>query len=150
MEKKLDLLCYRNFKKNDYLFSERKVAFSAKLTKKRDGYRKEQRIVFNDAVYSYGGGYDSSTGIFTAPKSGTYLFIFNVESGYSTKAHVHLMVRGYSKASAIAESGNAITGGNACIAFMTKGDRAWIETASRRNEYGIYPYRSAFHGILID
>ncbi|XP_053403479.1 heavy metal-binding protein HIP-like [Mercenaria mercenaria] len=129
----------------------RKVAFSARLNTKHSYYSKNEKIIFDDVRYSYGGGYSSSTGIFTAPKSGTYLFTFNVQARPYKIAHVGLMVRGYWKTPALVESdGTNLTGGNVAIAYLSYGDKAWIQTAGVDDKYYIWPYRTTFNGILID
>ncbi|XP_045201621.2 cerebellin-4-like [Mercenaria mercenaria] len=127
----------------------RKVAFSAKLETKRSHYGKCEKIIFDEVVYSHGGGYSSSTGIFTAPKSGTYLFTFNVQGGYNNTAHVGLIVRGSWTTAAIVQGGPKRTGGNAGIAYLSSGDKVWIQTYNQQKYY-IWPGRTTFNGILID
>ena len=39
-------------------------------------------LVFPDVIYSEGKGYDSNTGVFTAPTEGTYLFYISIQSAY--------------------------------------------------------------------
>ncbi|XP_060579385.1 uncharacterized protein LOC132736300 [Ruditapes philippinarum] len=128
----------------------RKVAFSARLTKKQSYYGKDERIVFDEVKYSYGGGYSSSTGIFTAPKSGTYLFTYNIESTSSGMAHVSLMIDSRVTTQALVGKGPDYNGGNSAIAYVWKGEKVWVETASFQDMYYIGPYRTTFNGILID
>ena len=37
-------------------------------------FNADTKIVFNDVLSNVGNGYDSTTGIFTAPRNGTYTF----------------------------------------------------------------------------
>jgi hypothetical protein len=106
--------------------------------------------VFDDVIYSHGGGYSSSTGIFTAPKSGTYLFTYNIESGSEGMAHVVLMIDGSLATRALVEKGSYHNGGNSGIGYVWKGEKVWVKTASLEDKYYIYPYRTTFNGILID
>ncbi|XP_060593983.1 complement C1q-like protein 4 [Ruditapes philippinarum] len=128
----------------------RKVAFSARMSKADSYYVKDERLKFNDVKYSYGGGYSFSTGIFTAPKSGTYLFTYNIESSSKGKAHVCLMIDGSMKTQALVGKGPDNNGGNSAIAYIRKGGKVWIETADLQDKYYIWPYRTTFNGILID
>jgi hypothetical protein len=111
-------------------------------------YVKNERLVFNDVIYSYGGGYSSSSGIFTAPKSGTYLFSYNIQSTYSGIAHVVLMINGNTRTEVTA-SGSA-NGGNLGIDYVYKGQRVWVQTLHFESYYYIEHYRTTFNGILID
>ncbi|XP_060559960.1 uncharacterized protein LOC132720003 isoform X1 [Ruditapes philippinarum] len=127
---------------------ERKVAFSARMSEADSYYVKKERLVFNDVIYSYGGGYSSSSGIFTAPKSGTYLFSYNIQSTYSGMAHVVLMINGKTRTEVIA-SGSA-NGGNLGIDYVYKGQMVWVQTLHFESRYYIEHYRTTFNGILID
>ncbi|KAL4235757.1 hypothetical protein ACF0H5_004149 [Mactra antiquata] len=130
--------------------AERKVGFTARLTKGSKTYPGNQIIPFDEVKYNYGNGYDPSTGIFTAPKSGTYLFNFNVQSTYSMDAHVCLIVDGTLRLTAVAGKGHRITGGNTGIAYMEEGMMAWVRTTSLRSLYGIWPHRTTFSGVILD
>jgi hypothetical protein len=106
--------------------------------------------VFDTVLYSYGGGYSSSTGIFTAPKSGTYLFTYNIESTSSGVAHVLLMIDGSGTTRALVEKGRYHNGGNSGIGYVWKGEKVWLQTARLQDKYYIGLYRTTFNGILID
>ncbi|XP_060559151.1 uncharacterized protein LOC132719401 [Ruditapes philippinarum] len=127
---------------------ERKVAFSARMTKPDSYYGKNERLVFDSVIYSHGGGYSSSTGIFTAPKSGTYLFIYNIESTVAGRAAVVLMMNGKTKTEVVARGSE--NGGNSGIGYVRKGEKVWIETLHFESKYYISHYRTTFNGILID
>lgn len=62
----------------DILF---KVTTLAKKT-----YSSGETVVFTNILYNYGDGYDKTTGVFTAPANGTYLFVAQLcaESGFTT------------------------------------------------------------------
>lgn len=129
---------------------ERAVGFTARLMAKKNSYAKSERIVFDTVYYNYGSGYSSSTGIFTAPKSGTYLFSFNVEAKGSGSVHAILMVNSHLRASAIVKSGPDMTGGNSAVVYVSTGARVWVETSDLQTSYYLWPYRSQFTGVLID
>lgn len=129
---------------------QRAVGFTARLMAKKNSYAKSERIVFDTVYYNYGSGYSSSTGIFTAPKSGTYLFSFNVEAKGSGSVHAILMVNSHLRASAIVKSGPDMTGGNSAVVYVSTGARVWVETSDLQTSYYLWPYRSQFTGVLID
>ncbi|XP_060594054.1 putative leucine-rich repeat-containing protein DDB_G0290503 [Ruditapes philippinarum] len=128
----------------------RKVAFSARLTKKQSYYVKNERIVFDEVFYNHGGGYSSSTGIFTAPKSGTYLFTYNIQSSVLGDAHVVLKVNWLTRTSVVVDKGADNNSGNSGIGYVRKGEKVWLATASSDSVFFISPYRTTFNGILID
>jgi hypothetical protein len=107
--------------------------------------------VFDEVLYNHGGGYSSSTGIFTAPISGTYIFIFIVQPRNGKKAHVVLRLNGKLLTSAMTVSSDKeVSAGNVGIAYVVAGDQLWIETSHFEDYYYIYPHRTTFNGILID
>ncbi|XP_045201643.2 uncharacterized protein LOC123555113 [Mercenaria mercenaria] len=126
------------------------VAFSARLVTERSHYGKNERIIFDHVDYSHGGGYSASTGIFTAPTSGTYIFTFNVESTSSGIAHVLLKIRNLTKTRVIATKGTDSNAGNAAVDYVWKGEQVWVQTSAFRDKYYIWPYRTTFNGVLID
>ena len=63
----------------DTLFSvdlETNVGFSSYLNHNLDGVHSGQTIVFNSALYNDGNAYSLSTGVFTCPYDGVYMFIY--------------------------------------------------------------------------
>ena len=109
--------------------------------------------MFNSVTYSYGGGYSSSTGIFTAPKSGTYLFTYNIKLTTSGEAVVSLIMNGTIITQAVVKKGANHNGGNTGIAYVTKGGKVWVQYriyTRSEDKFYIWPYRTTFNGILID
>lgn len=103
-----------------------------------------------------GGGYDSTTGVFTAPHTGAYLFLFFVEvgSGKYNIAFVKLYVDGKYRAYAIDEAafeGHNTMAGNAYVTYLYAGDKAWIQTGRLTNEdnHKLKAYGTTFTGILL-
>ncbi|XP_060569060.1 protein HP-25 homolog 1-like, partial [Ruditapes philippinarum] len=130
---------------------EKKVSFAAKIVKTQtllaDRYsygKRKRRVVFSEVIYSHGGGYSTRTGIFRAPKSGIYLFIFDVQpfdSGYVLMHNEKVLAR--------PTANKAVIGGNVGISYLTAGEQVWVQNDGKF-EYFIKVFNGRFSGILID
>ena len=71
------LLLYKMYKTlSSTLFSDEKVCFSAYMNYGVSNYG-SRTVINNLTVTNIGSAYDPVNGIFTAPRSGTYLFMWN-------------------------------------------------------------------------
>lgn len=70
-------------------------AFTANRT--QGGVGANTRIVFPNVVFNIGSNYNSSTGLFTAPIAGRYLFITNTFSGNNENPYVAIRVNGVNR-----------------------------------------------------
>jgi hypothetical protein len=70
-------------------------AFMANRT--QGGVGANTRIVFPNIVFNIGSNYNSSTGLFTAPIDGRYLFITNTFSGNNENPYVAIRVNGVNR-----------------------------------------------------
>ncbi|CAG2232959.1 C1QL [Mytilus edulis] len=61
-----------------------KIGFTAKNNDSIDPLADGEKIIIDTVVSNFGNGYDPSTGIFTAVKSGTYLLFVDVRSVWTT------------------------------------------------------------------
>merc|ERR1711976_768220 len=116
---------------------------------------KEDKIVkFNEVTLNEGSGYNSFTGLFTAPVSGTYLMIAKIlkftKSTYydimyrnHVTKHTAIICRGYDSSAQYAQ--------NVCstLVNLKKGDEVYVRFSAGRL-YGVSgSYQSFFNGILI-
>lgn len=139
---------------SDRIYEEekRKVAFSVRMRNQPDSiYLPKEKIIFDDVFYNEGSGYSTSSGIFTAPKTGTYIFTVNTEATDAGKGMVSLMVRGHKRCEALAEKGYDNTGGCTTVAYVYSGDQAWVQASDiDLPRHYVYKYRTQFNGFLID
>ena len=129
--------------------------FSVDLEENKRIY--ENTTVKFDRVFSnHGGGYSSSTGIFTAPYSGAYLFLFFVSAAKDKYAYLQLYVDGryrtYTIIGSTMEELELSLAGQAYVEYMSAGDKAWIQTGDLTggSYHNIYNIGTTFTGILIN
>ncbi|XP_061195609.1 complement C1q tumor necrosis factor-related protein 6-like [Saccostrea echinata] len=84
-------------------------------------------LVFDRIVYNIGGGYDSGTGVFTAPVNGHFVFFVNVQAYSSNAVYTHLVLNGSNKVTTMAENGSYMPGPNLAVLGLQKGDRVWVK-----------------------
>jgi hypothetical protein len=118
----------------------------------------QNTIVKYDYVDTNAGqGYSTSTGKFTAPYSGVYLFLFFVAPGNDDHdiAFFKLYINGQYQTYTLQESleeNHDYMGGQAFVHYMHKGQEAWIQTGALRSAYyhNIKKYGTTFTGVLIN
>ncbi|XP_062620213.1 uncharacterized protein LOC134281794 [Saccostrea cucullata] len=88
-------------------------------------------LIFNKLVYSIGGGYDTSTGVFTSPVTGVFVFYVAVVSQETTDLFLDIMLNGVAKVRTLSfvPTGTPIsqTGTNIAVLHIQSGDRVWIK-----------------------
>ena len=131
-----------------------KIAFSAGIASGADGWSGDT-LVFPDVIYSEGKGYDSKTGVFTAPTEGTYLFYISIQSAWQKYIYLDIVLNGASKVRSMAQynSGNTIsmhqTGTNLVILYLTVGDRVWVKRGGGTGYYSNSYHVCTFSGVRL-
>ena len=138
----------------NHLFADvsRKVAFTAAVTSSSSTWSSGV-LVFPAVITNVGNAYNPSTGIFTAPTQGNYVFFVNVQS-YSTKyIYVDIVLNGSTKVRTQAGgSSNDYfdAGPNLVVLTLQKGDTVWIR---HYGGIGYFTYSdgpiTTFSGFLI-
>ncbi|XP_078310377.1 uncharacterized protein LOC111105588 [Crassostrea virginica] len=130
------------------------TAFSAGISSNDDNWT-GSTLVFPDVIYSEGKGYDSNTGVFTAPTEGTYLFYISIQSAFRRYSHFDVVLNGSTKVQSLAwyDSGSTIrihqTGTNLVILYLTVGDRVWVKRAGGVGYYSNDKHVCTFSGIRL-
>ena len=115
-----------------FILARRSVAFTASCS----GTISYEKLVFNDVITNEGGGYSGSTGIFTCPSSGVYVFIWTIRTEHGKYCGANLSINGnvQSKIRARVYLGGVSADNVYSMATMsgtfrlTKGDQVWIRS----------------------
>ncbi|XP_062597116.1 uncharacterized protein LOC134258578 [Saccostrea cucullata] len=101
-----------------------------------------QTVIFRQVIYQVGGGYNPTTGIFTAPKAGLYLIFCTNVAAYHETFWTKIMINGSGKAGVMAYLNGSVTvylsASNFVVHQLQVGDRVWIEVISGNHLYSSY------------
>ncbi|XP_060578283.1 complement C1q tumor necrosis factor-related protein 5-like [Ruditapes philippinarum] len=128
------------------------VVFSAELSHVLDNVALHSTVVFDHPIFRVTHSYDASTGVFTCPTSGLYLFsVFIATHKTDTEALVYLVLDGNPYMSVISDrssDGENDSGGNVVMLPVNKGQRVWVET-DINDKQSFWPSFTTFSGVLI-
>lgn len=108
------------------------------------------KLIFKQLVNNPGNRYDNSTGVFTAPTAGLYLFAFFIVNEDGSSVNIVLKWNGHNIVQGCAEpvyDSHQETGGNVSVLLLNVGDQVWIETVMEN--VSILDSFSSFTGVLI-
>ncbi|XP_060564594.1 complement C1q subcomponent subunit C-like [Ruditapes philippinarum] len=111
-------------------------------------------IIFTTATTNEGSGYDTSTGIFTAPVGGLYQFIVN----FCTYVKKHSPLALVQSGNVIARSSNYDSTDHTCNSFsavirVNSSEKIWVKCLSGTSVYKLHKdswKMNSFSGILIN
>lgn len=127
------------------------VAFSAIMTQRHeDNIGVHQNIIFEDVETNMGAGYNSHTGIFTAPVSGLYLISAAIVSRHNREYSAAIVVnrRDVARLNGRGTDGRHGSGSQTVIISLRIGDAVAVQNLYRVNSYWGDKY-SSFSGFLI-
>jgi hypothetical protein len=112
-----------------------KVAFTAGATSSSTTWN-SGALVFPKVIHNIGGGYNPSTGVFTAPTEGHYVFFVTVVEYNQQYSRVDIVLNGTSKVRTLGDDNAAYqTGANMVVLQLQRGDTVWIRHASGKGYY---------------
>ena len=103
--------------------------FTASLANPHEQDYSSRTMVFDKVITSYGGGYDSSTGVFTAPKDGDYYFYWQVTVHGGNFCDTFLKRNGDTVIKVVVDdrgSSDWTAGSNMAFLSLSKGDKVWV------------------------
>ncbi|XP_052064739.1 uncharacterized protein LOC127704642 [Mytilus californianus] len=106
------------------------IAFYAFMSKPITNPSSGRRLIFDVLTTKQDSGYNSHTGVFTSPKTGTYVFVLVVRL-YSALHSIQLMINNsvYGITFLNAKKADS-TVSSAVVANVSKGDTAYVRTHS--------------------
>ncbi|XP_053375911.1 complement C1q and tumor necrosis factor-related protein 9A-like isoform X2 [Mercenaria mercenaria] len=114
----------------------------------------DEIIVFDTIITNEGSGYDTSTGIFTAPVEGLYQFTVHVCSKTGKYSVIGLSLAGKVVAAAVNYDKDSETCSSVgAVVRMNSGEQIWVKCTSGYSTYRLYQdnYRmNTFSGILLN
>ncbi|XP_062588927.1 uncharacterized protein MG328 homolog [Saccostrea cucullata] len=130
----------------------KKVAFTVGVTSTSTTWD-SGTLVFDRIVYNIGGGYDSSTGVFTSPVDGHFVFFVNVQSYSTYSMYTYIVLNGSAKVTTLVYNGGNESydaGPNLVVLRLIKGDQVWVKYYTGTGYYtqGDAPV-TTFSGFLI-
>ncbi|CAH8524150.1 unnamed protein product [Heterobilharzia americana] len=129
---------------------EYQIAFYAGLSKsiEHKPISKNCQLIFESIMLNLGNGYDNTTGVFTVPVSGVYIFVVVVSAQSYEKAGVQLLHNGKIALLSWCESTFWATVTNQAIIQLNKDDQIWLEC--RDEAYRLHGHMySSLSGYLL-
>ena len=117
------------------------VAFTA--TRTNNIYSHNTKIIFDDLVTNVGGAYDRSTGTFTCPSPGVYVFTWTVTTEEEKYCQARLHINGSRRLLEAYANLDAVSGQARSQSTMVEtvrlsaGDTVWVRTDYCTNLWGL-------------
>ncbi|XP_062606503.1 uncharacterized protein LOC134268282 [Saccostrea cucullata] len=132
------------------------VAFTAGILREygRHTYTIGATVKFPTVIYQVGGGYNPTTGVFTAPKAGLYIIFCTNMAAENESSRTKMMINGSVKARFMAWLGTSIiniyqSASNLVVHQLLVGDRVWIQVYDRSHLYSDFS-ETTFSVIMIN
>ena len=142
-------IIFQNINKcSHYFWNSVSVAFDVRLGKHVNNLAKNGRVVFGTVDLNEGNGYDPSTGIFTAPSAGLYVFDWTTMTHQGRDVYTSLVVNGIFKSwnhCRDSLSKTYLSCSKMTIVKLKQGDKVWIGVFSESAT--IYKHYTSFSGF---
>jgi len=119
------------------VFVSEKIAFHASLSSVIRGTTNGQTIVFDQVDTNLGGGYNGTTGVFTAPVAGAYVFSLTFymwySSSYASAGQLSIMQNNVQSIRVLVELDSNADDGTASgttVLSLNKGDQVHVQASS--------------------
>lgn len=109
------------------LLDGKQVAFTAGITSSSTTWS-SGILIFNKVISNVGNGYSKSTGVFTAPVAGTYVFYFAAVEKKTQDLGLDIVLNSVSKVRLIGNNQAGFqTGTNMVVLTLKRQDRVWVK-----------------------
>nr|XP_034332672.1 uncharacterized protein LOC117691218 [Crassostrea gigas] len=125
------------------------VAFTASVTSSSTTWN-SGTLIFDVVITNTGNGYNPSTGVFTSPISGTYVFYVSAVEYSAQHLVIDIVLNSVSKVKALCDnSASYQTGTNMVVLELQKGDSVWVRHYGGKGYYTHSVPLTTFSGYLI-
>nr|XP_034302812.1 uncharacterized protein LOC105336353 [Crassostrea gigas] len=129
--------------------SKRSVSFTVGVTSSSSTWSGDI-LVFPHVVTNNGNGYNPSTGKFTAPTDGTYVFFVTVNSYSANTVYLDIVLNGSKKVRTMSHNtANYMTGTNMAVLQLYTGNSVWVSRYSGKSYYSRSVPITTFSGFLL-
>lgn len=132
-----------------FLDQKQEVAFTAAVTSSSTTWN-SGTLIFNVVITNAGNGYNPSTGVFTSPIGGTYVFYVSAVEYSKQYLRIDIVLNSVSKVRAIGvDSASYQTGTNMVVLNLQKGDSVWVRYVSGTGYYTESVPTTTLSGFLV-
>ncbi|XP_078315775.1 uncharacterized protein LOC111103845 [Crassostrea virginica] len=128
---------------------KQKVAFTAGVSSASTTWN-SGALIFSKAILNVGNGFNPSTGVFTSPVAGTYVFYVSALEYSKQHLQVDIVLNSVSKVKLVGDSDAAYqTGTNMVVLNLQKGDSVWVKHVYGKGYWSTSVPATTFSGFLI-
>ncbi|XP_019751739.1 complement C1q tumor necrosis factor-related protein 3-like [Hippocampus comes] len=129
------------------------VSFAAALVATQEWthlgpFNTDTTLVFKNVITNVGNGYDSNTGIFTAPVRGLYFIVFNGNVGKSGSLNAAVIKNGINMFAIYDTQGTFSSATNGMPLVLEEGDKLWVTLWANQSIFD-QSRLSTFSGFLL-
>lgn len=125
------------------------MAFTAAVTSPSPTWN-SGTLIFDVIITNIGNGYNPSTGMFTSPQEGTYVFYVSALEYKKQYLKIDIVMNSASKVRAVSDSSATYqTATNMVVIHLQKGDRVWVRHFFGKGYTSANVPETTFSGFLI-
>ena len=125
------------------------MAFTASVVSSNTSWN-SGTLVFNQVISNVGNGYDPKTGVFTAPKAGTYVFYVAAMEYGTQYLRLDIAINNVPKVRLLGYSSTAHqTGTNMAAQYLKRGDNVRVIHSYGKGYYSTSVPLTTFTGFMI-